>query len=91
MNVSAAAVNNVDATPKRRCALETKRRGIPRGVGSGVGISRMAEEPFELEVDSEPSRGAIAMAVEIRCAMTQPIIFSRCELPLDDGEESRNK
>ena len=75
MNVSAAAVSNVDATPKRRCALETKRRGIPRGVGNGVGTSRRAEESFELEVDS--SLGAMAMAVEMRCAMTQPMIFSR--------------
>ena len=91
MNVSAAAVSNVRATPSRRCALETKSLGIPRGVGSGDGSNRMAEESFGAEGDSEPSRGTMAIAVVMRCAMTQPTIFSLWELLFVDSEESRNK
>lgn len=39
------------------------------------------------------ARGAIAMAVEMRCAITQPTIFSRCVADEDeeDGGERRNR
>ena len=95
MKVSAAAVNRAEATPSRRCVLETNKRGIPKGVDRGVGNSRIAEdESFEVwGVEVEVSRGTMAMAVEIRCAMTHPMIFSRRELLLDGklGEERRNR
>lgn len=81
--------------PRRRWVDDTKRRGIPRGVGRGVGIRLREEESSEGEVDNidvsrgegvsgdewisgfEDEDGAIAIAVDIRCAITQPTIFSR--------------
>lgn len=103
---------------------ETKRREMPRGVGSGVG-RRVREVESEgsgagggvfegLESDSVEcvsssggvslvlsllgwegegvGEGAMAMAVDMRCAITHPMIFSLCVL-LDDEEpdERRNR
>ena len=83
MNVLAAADRRRLATPKRRCVDGTKRRGIPIGVGSGVGSQkRFPEGPMgmRLVVSEELSTfgvGAMAMAVEICWAITHPIIRSR--------------
>jgi hypothetical protein len=43
MNVSAAAESNLLATPWRRCVDETNSRGMPSGVGRGVGWQKMPE------------------------------------------------
>lgn len=110
--VLAAAVSKRVAIPCRRCAEETKRRGIPRGVGSGSGWQNSPElvstarsgvcfscvdgrcSRLDVESDAVLSLGdsptpssralavssgdAMAMAVDIRWAMTHPTIFSLC-------------
>lgn len=104
MNVDAAAESRRVAMPSRRWDNETKRRGIPSGVGRGVGM-RVTEDESETLDDSRvfpgPSsvssavsvadRGAMAIAVDILCAMTQPMIFSLCVDDDADSEESRNR
>lgn len=81
MNVLAAAVKRRLATPKRRCVEETKSRGIPIGVGSRVGSQkRLPEGPMgtRLVVSGlSMGIGTTAMAVQIRWAITHPMIRSR--------------
>jgi hypothetical protein len=98
MKVSAAAESNLLAIPCRRWAEDTKMRGIPRGVGSGVGWqNRPAFASTGNRVGVVPGYGcasllssgeAMAIAVDIRWAMRQPAIFSRAELFIGDR---RNK
>lgn len=58
-------------------------------VGSPGGVLSLLLSGWEGEGVGE---GAMAMAVDMRCAITHPMIFSLCVL-LDDGEpdESRNR
>lgn len=103
MNVSAAVDNKCRAIPCRRCVEGTKSRDIPIGVGSGVGRQKrpvLASTATRAAVDVatgsrdefDPSghsvRDAIAIAVEMRCAIKQPTIFSRPEV-VTDGIRNR--
>ena len=88
MNVLAAAVNNLVATPCLLCVDATNILGIPIGVARSSGwqnipmpVSTTTSDAALAEV-SEPgdlSRDdvAIAIAVSICCATMQPTIFSR--------------
>jgi hypothetical protein len=84
MNVSAAAVRRWVAMPWRRWVEGTKRRGIPRGVGRGCGWQKrevvgsigIRERDGVWEVE-EGEGVAMAIAVVMRWASTQPTIFSR--------------
>jgi hypothetical protein len=85
MNVLAAAVKRRLAIPKRRCVEGTKSRGIPIGVGSRMGSQkRFPEGPmgtrlvvFGLGLSTESGIGTMAMAFEMRWAITHPITRSR--------------
>ena len=101
MNVSAAAESNLLAIPCRRWDEDTKMRGIPRGVGRGIGWqNRPALKSTgikEVGCSGECARRrarllsseeATAIAVEIRCAIRQPAIFSRAE-PFVFGERRK--
>ena len=92
MKVATAAESNLLAMPSLRWVEDTKRRGIPRGVGRAAGWqkspaltstgTKAVVDIFSCGVDdwSLSSEEAIFIAVEIRCAMRQPAIFSRFEL-----------
>lgn len=95
MNVSAAADSSLLAIPCRRWDEETKMRGIPSGVGRGVGwqnrlalMSTSVKPIVRAGCSGEcilVSFGeAIIIAVEIRCATTHPAIFSRAQLFVGD-------
>lgn len=68
---------------------------MPRGVGSGAGWQNKEDEASTgiksavdrdgVEVAEVGDGVAMAMAVDIRCAMTQPTIFSRWEAPVITG------
>lgn len=49
MNVLAAAARSSEAIPLCRCDEETKRRGIPKGVGRGVGEQKRPVSPESSE------------------------------------------
>jgi hypothetical protein len=55
-------------------------RGMPSGVGKGVGSQETlvpsTVEVFGVGLPSDGESGIIAMAVSIDCAITQPTIFS---------------
>jgi hypothetical protein len=84
MNVAAAADSRSVAIPCRRCARETNNRGIPNGVGSWAAWanSEVVGSTFTRPLEVSHSAGAaIAIAVDIRWAITQPTIFSRFDDP----------
>lgn len=98
MNVSLAIVSSREAIPSRRWEEETNSRGIPIGVGSGFGQTyRFVEGSTEIREAGVSFGGSsgeedetIAMAVEMRCAITQPTIFSRRD-EVAVGHCSRNR
>jgi hypothetical protein len=64
-------------------------RGIPSGVGNGAGSQNspvLASTWTRLSEDEMEE--AVAIAVSIRCATTQPMIFSR-EGNVDEGESRK--
>lgn len=78
--------------------------GVDNGVGMRLSEeeSSVLDEACEPAESSSPlhvslgsalddDRGAIAMAVDIRWATTQPTIFSRCADDEEDSEDSKNK
>lgn len=98
MKVWAAAVNKLDAIPSRRWEDGTNSRGMPSAVGKGSGrqntpvlVSTATKEAVGTSIldASRHSAGvAIAIAVLIRWAITQPTICSRLD-DLDGGNRKR--
>jgi hypothetical protein len=64
MNVAAAADRRWLAIPWRLCADETNMRGMPSGVGRGVGLQKRPElESTDSRLSNGDAKGTIAIAV----------------------------
>lgn len=96
MKVLAAAPKSNEAIPLCRCDEETKRRGIPRGVGRGVGeqkrpASSESSENWTVIGGREESSGLGLEGLELSSVtgLTGRFIFGAAVTPLEKmGGES---